>query len=99
MNGTTTKSHIVVSMNYTPVKMLLNPTESINNMGFLRVDVLSGGFSPHPNSNPYCKFTLNGQMVHKTSVQKKTASPVWNENFEVKIRSRTAANFRVYFYK
>ncbi|KAI1093498.1 tricalbin [Rostrohypoxylon terebratum] len=95
---------VKVSLKYIPVKMKLNPSESINNMGNLRVDVLDATDLPAADSNgksdPYCKFELNGQDVFKTKTQKKTLNPVWNEYFEVPIPSRTAAKFtcKVYDY-
>ncbi|KAG9238347.1 C2 domain-containing protein [Amylocarpus encephaloides] len=90
-------SSIKVSLKYIPVKMTLDPSESINNMGKLRVDVLDGSDLPSADRNgysdPYCKFELNGKDVFKTKVQKKTLHPAWNEFFEVDITSRTAAKF------
>lgn len=92
-------SSIKVSLKYVPVKMDLDPSESINNMGNLRVDVLDAMELPSADSNgksdPYCKFELNGQDVFKTKVQKKTLHPAWNEFFEVPIPSRTAAKFNL----
>lgn len=79
--------------------MQLDPSESVNNMGTLRVDVLDAADLPSADRNgfsdPYCKFELNGESIYKTKVQKKTLHPAWNEFFETPIRSRTAANFRV----
>lgn len=34
-------------------------------------------------------------MIHKTEVQKKTLHPAWNETFDVAVKSRTAAKFRL----
>lgn len=77
--------------------MSLDPSESINNMGSIRVDVLDAKDLPSADRNgfsdPYCKFELSGKEVFKTQVQKKTLHPTWNEFFEVEIASRTAANF------
>ena len=77
--------------------MTLDPSESINNMGNLRIDVLDAIDLPSADRNgysdPYCKFDLNGKDVFKTKVQKKTLQPVWNEFFEIPIASRTAAKF------
>ncbi|TVY20905.1 Uncharacterized protein LARI1_G001315 [Lachnellula arida] len=93
---------VKVSLKYIPVKMSLDPSESINNMGKLRVDVLDASDLPSADRNgysdPYCKFELNGKDVFKTKVQKKTLHPAWNEFFELDIASRTAAKFvcRVY---
>ncbi|KAF4637044.1 hypothetical protein G7Y89_g1044 [Cudoniella acicularis] len=90
-------SSVKVSLKYIPVKMTLDPSESINNMGKLRVDVLDGSDLPSADRNgfsdPYCKFELNGKDVFKTKVQKKTLQPAWNEFFEVDIPSRTGAKF------
>ncbi|KAM0250555.1 hypothetical protein ACHAQJ_008565 [Trichoderma viride] len=97
-------SWVKASLKYIPLKMDLDPSESINNMGNLRVDVLSGSDLPSADRNgksdPYCKFELNDMEVYKTKVQKKTLSPVWNEFFEVPVTSRTAARFvcNVYDY-
>lgn len=77
--------------------MNLDPSESINNMGKLRVDVLDASDLPSADRNgysdPYCKFEFNGNSVFKTKVQKKTLHPAWNEFFELDVPSRTAANF------
>jgi Ca2+-dependent lipid-binding protein len=89
-------------LKYIPVQMTLDPSESINNMGKLRVDVLDGSDLPSADRNgysdPYCKFELNGKDVFKTKVQKKTLHPAWNEFFEVDIASRTAAKFTCNVY-
>lgn len=78
--------------------MLLDPSESINNMGNLRVDLIDGQNLPAADSNgksdPYVKFELNGQEIFKSKVQKKTLNPAWNEFFNVSIPSRTAAKFK-----
>ncbi len=88
---------VKVSLKYVPVEMHLDPSESINNMGNLRVDVLDAEDLPSADSNgksdPYVKFDLNGVEVFKTKVQKKTLRPAWNEFFEVPVPSRTGAKF------
>ncbi|KAI9166928.1 hypothetical protein HJFPF1_03043 [Paramyrothecium foliicola] len=90
---------VKVSLKYIPIKMDLDPSESINNMGTLRVDVLDANDLPSADRNgksdPYCQFKLNGEEIYKTKVQKKTLQPVWNEFFEVTVPSRTAATFMV----
>lgn len=92
-------SSVKVSLKYVPVQMRLDPSESINNMGNLRVDVLDAMELPSADSNgksdPFCRFELNGQEVFKTKVQKKTLHPAWNEFFEMSVPSRTAAKFSV----
>jgi Ca2+-dependent lipid-binding protein len=89
---------IRVSLKYVPVKMKLDPSESINNMGNLRIDVLDAQDLPSADSNgksdPFTKFELNGQEVFKTKTQKKTLNPSWNEVFNLSVPSRTAAHFK-----
>ncbi|KAF2712701.1 tricalbin [Pleomassaria siparia CBS 279.74] len=94
---------ITVSLKYIPIKMQLDPSESFNNQGTLRVDVLDASDLPAADRNgfsdPFCKFYLNSEKeVYKTKTQKKTLHPAWNEYFEVSVRSRTAADFKVKVY-
>lgn len=93
------ENKIKVSMRYLPVKMQLDPSESFNNQGNLRVEVLDAADLPAADRNgysdPFCRFVLNGEQVYKTNVQKKTLHPAWNEFFETPVRSRTAAKFEV----
>ena len=91
------ESKIRVKLKFIPINMKLDPSESFRNMGQLRVEVLHGAGLPAGDrtgfSDPYCKFKLNDKDVYKTETKKKTLDPVWNENFEVQVRSRTAAKF------
>lgn len=93
---------VKVSLKYVPIRMSLDPSESINNMGKLRVDVLDAQDLPSADRNgksdPYCKFELNDVEIYKTEVQKKTLHPAWNEYFEVDVPSRTAAQMIVKVY-
>jgi Ca2+-dependent lipid-binding protein len=96
------ESKITVSLKYLPIQMKLDPSESFNNMGNLRVDVCDAADLPAADRNgfsdPYCRFFLNGKDVYKTDKQKKTLHPAWNESFDVAIRSRTAAKFEVHVF-
>ncbi|TKX22695.1 C2 domain-containing protein 2 [Elsinoe australis] len=93
------ESKITVSLKFIPVKMKLDPAESVNNQGNLRVEVLDAADLPAADRNgysdPFCKFVLDGKEIFKSQVQKKTLHPAWNEFFEVPIRSRTASDFEV----
>ena len=101
-DNTGRESKITVSMRYLPVKMQLDPSESFNNAGNVRVEVLDAANLPAADRNgysdPYCIFRLNDKEVYKTKVQKKTLHPAWNEFFETPIRSRTAGGFTVDVY-
>jgi Ca2+-dependent lipid-binding protein len=91
------RSVIRMSARFVPVDIVLEPRESINNMGVLRVDVVGAkglvGADRSGKSDPYVVFTLNGQKVFKSETKKKTLSPVWNEAFEVMVPSRVGAQF------
>lgn len=93
---------VKVSLKYIPIKMDLDPSESINNMGNLRIDILDGTELPSADRNgksdPYCKFELNGQDVFKTKIIKKTLNPTWNEFFEIPVPSRTGAKLKCTVY-
>ena len=90
---------VTVSLKYLPIKMTLDRSESMNNMGTLRVEVIDATDLPAADRNgysdPYCKFEMNGEGVYKTKTLKKTLNPVWGESFEIPVKSRTAANFKV----
>jgi Ca2+-dependent lipid-binding protein len=82
--------------------MKLDPSESFNNMGKLRVEIIDGANLPaadrNNSSDPYLKFYLGGKDIYKTAIQKKTLNPTYNESFETAIRSRTAAVFEIHAF-
>ncbi|KAJ7225891.1 C2 domain-containing protein [Mycena pura] len=92
-------STVMIESRYVPAPVKLEPRESINNQGVLRVDLLDGadirGADRSGKSDPFAIFSLSGQKVFKSQTKKKTLSPVWNENFTVTIPSRVAADFSV----
>lgn len=95
-------SKITVSARYIPVKMTLDPRESINNMGKVSVKVNKGVNLPIADSNgksdPYCRFFMGDEeknQVYKTEVVKKNLNPVWNESFEAEVKTRIDSKFRV----
>lgn len=78
----------------------INPDESLENQGNLTVTLLRGkNLKPvdkSGTSDPYVKFTVNGEVVHKSATIKKNLNPVWkDEKFEVPIISRVTASFRI----
>nr|XP_018259792.1 uncharacterized protein I303_07863 [Kwoniella dejecticola CBS 10117]OBR81950.1 transmembrane protein [Kwoniella dejecticola CBS 10117] len=96
------RSVVTLAARFVPVNIELEPRESINNMGVLRVDVLSAkglhGADRSGKSDPYVSFYLNDMKVFKSDIKKKTLSPVWNETFECMIPSRVAAEFKFIIY-
>ncbi|KAH9487059.1 hypothetical protein JR316_0001125 [Psilocybe cubensis] len=90
-------SSVTVEARYIPVPVKLEPRESVNNQGILRVDLIDGheirGVDRGGKSDPYAVFQLNGQKVFKSQTKKKTVTPEWNEHFEVSVPSRYNADF------
>ncbi|CED82008.1 Ca2-dependent lipid-binding protein CLB1/vesicle protein vp115/Granuphilin A, contains C2 domain [Phaffia rhodozyma] len=98
-NGSGRKSTVKICAKYAPVDVVLEPRESANNMGLLKVELIDGhglrGADRSGKSDPYAVFNLNGEKVFKSEVKKKTLSPVWNEKFETSVTSRVGALFEV----
>jgi Ca2+-dependent lipid-binding protein len=82
-----------VRARYFPLLMELDPSESINNMGELQGEIIKAENVPAADrsgySDPYSVVQLNGEKVFKTKTVKKTLNPVWNEQFNLEILSRT----------
>ncbi|KAF7320046.1 hypothetical protein MKEN_00788800 [Mycena kentingensis (nom. inval.)] len=94
-----TTSTVLIESRYVPAPVHLEPRESINNQGMLRVDLLDAkdlrSADRSGKSDPYAVFTLNGVKVFKSQTVKKTLSPVWNENCMVSVPSRVGADFSI----
>ncbi|CDO75883.1 hypothetical protein BN946_scf184672.g16 [Trametes cinnabarina] len=83
------KSTVTLETRYVPVPIKLEPRESVNNQGLVRVDLIDG-HSIHAadrggKSDPFVVFHLNGQRVYKSQTKKKTLNPEWNESFTVQV--------------
>jgi len=87
-----------VALNFT-LSMDYIPVEKNIEMGQLRVDVLDAILpGRHLYRNTYCEFYLNEETVFKTHAAEQYLQPAWNEFFEVEVRSRIDARFRVTLY-
>lgn len=96
-NGERTVASFTIRMRYFPVLMQLNPSESINNMGLLSGEIIKADNVAAADrsgySDPYAVVLVNGEKVFKTKTIKKTLNPVWNEQFDTEILSRTSTQF------
>ncbi|CEL57601.1 putative protein PYUK71,03c OS=Schizosaccharomyces pombe (strain 972 / ATCC 24843) GN=SPAPYUK71.03c PE=1 SV=1 [Rhizoctonia solani AG-1 IB] len=90
-------STVNIQAKYVPVEIKLDPRESINNMGILRVELIDGreihAADRSGKSDPFVIFSLNGSKVFKSQTKKKTLAPEWKESFEVSVPSRVGADF------
>ncbi|KAI5124397.1 hypothetical protein M0805_008282 [Coniferiporia weirii] len=90
-------STVEIETRYVPIDITLEPRESINNMGMLRVDLLDGhnirGVDRGGKSDPFVVFSLNDQKLYKSQTKKKTLTPEWNETFTIQVPSRVGADF------
>ncbi|KAJ9475360.1 Tricalbin-3 [Pseudozyma hubeiensis] len=87
---------VVMECRYIPINLHLEPVESVNNQGFLRVDLVNArnlrAADRGNRSDPYFAFVLNGERLAKSKVVKKTLNPDFNENLgEFKVPSRVHA--------
>ncbi|KAG9104760.1 hypothetical protein FRC06_011242 [Ceratobasidium sp. 370] len=91
------KSTVKIQAKYVPVEIKLDPRESINNMGILRVELLDGkdlaAADRSGKSDPFVVFSLNGSKAFKSEARRKTLAPEWNQSFEVTVPSRVGADF------
>ncbi|KAF8577858.1 tricalbin [Ramaria rubella] len=93
------ESIVEIAAKFIPVNIKLEPRESINNQGILRVelirckDILAADRSG--KSDPFAVFTLNDQKVFRSQVKKKTLNADWNESFEINVPSRVGCRFEV----
>ncbi|SCU98728.1 LADA_0H14994g1_1 [Lachancea dasiensis] len=78
---------------YTPAAMKLPASESIEDTGSLKLNIVSAdGLPSHDRNNksdPFVVVKVDGQKVEKTEVIKKSLSPVWNALLEIPIPSRS----------
>jgi Ca2+-dependent lipid-binding protein len=88
---------VKIATKFIPVDLVLEPRESVTNMGVLQVELLDGrevhGADRSGKSDPYVIFNLNGSKVYKSQTKKKTLTPAWNESFQVPVPSRVGADF------
>ena len=97
-------AQVRLSFSYAPLlNFELDPQESMENQGILTVTLLRAkqlrAADKSGTSDPYVRFIIDGDVVHKSSVVKKNCNPVWeDEKFEVPIMSRVTASFRIEVY-
>lgn len=92
VSGNGVKAQVYLRARYFPVHMELNPVDSINNSGTMRIDVLDAADIKAADrgnrSDPFAVFRYDGEKLYKTETQKRTLKPVWNEYFEFKVPRR-----------
>ncbi|KAJ1651641.1 Tricalbin-2 [Dispira simplex] len=93
---------IRISFEFQPTEMELDISESVTNMGTLRVEVLSAQDLPAADtsgtSDPYVVVSLNGEKVHKTPAIKKSLAPIWRSVVDIPlmIRHQSHLQFEVF---
>ncbi|CAO1636937.1 unnamed protein product [Parajaminaea phylloscopi] len=105
----THRSTIKLECRYIPCDVKLEAIESINNQGFLRVDLLSaknlraadrGLLGASKSSDPYVAFVLGGERLFKSKTIKKTLNPDWGAEHlgDAEIHSRVHAEAALEVY-
>jgi len=89
---------VKIAFGYAPVDIAVPPKDYLPNMGVLTVNVEDGkvvAVDSSGTSDPFVIFNLNGNKVYTTKEIKKNLEPVWNEKFDVNIRSRKCAQLEI----
>ncbi|KAJ2998320.1 hypothetical protein HDV02_004634 [Globomyces sp. JEL0801] len=91
-------STVTMSFGFMPVKLDIDMSEKTN-MGMLVLDIISAKDLPAADSNgfsdPYCIVSLNGKVLHKTKIHKKTLNPEFNERFEIPIMTKFRSTINI----
>ncbi|KNE59170.1 hypothetical protein AMAG_03496 [Allomyces macrogynus ATCC 38327] len=91
-----------MSFAFTPVACVIDPTESITNMGYLYLEIVSATNLPvmdrSGRSDPFVVVYLNDEKWHRTTVQRKNLNPVWKERTKLPLvnRSRSQVRFDIF---
>lgn len=87
------KNQVTVRLEFIPSAVKLAPLDTILDVGYLKLDILSAenlkALDSNGKSDPFVAVTLEGIRVFKTDKKRKTLSPVWNEGVEIPMLSRS----------
>jgi len=89
---------IKMAFGYTPIDIVVPKEDYLPNSGVLTVNCDDGkvvAVDSSGTSDSYVIFSVNGNKVYTTKEQKKTLEPVWNEKFDINIRSRRSADLEL----
>ncbi len=95
-HGGASSNVVRLTCKYIPTNIKIEPVESVNNQGYLRLEVIRAAnlraADRGKNSDPYVFLRLNGERKGKSKTIKKTLNPEWNEDLgEFPVASRVAA--------
>lgn len=84
---------VKIQLEFIPSPIKLHPLDTILDVGILKLEILSGHDLPAADSNgksdPLALIRLDGVEVFKTDKKRKNLDPVWNEDVEIPMRSRS----------
>lgn len=87
------KNVVTVQLEFIPSAVKLAPLDTILDVGYLALDILSAknlkSVDSNGKSDPFALVSYDGVQVYKTDKKRKTLDPVWNESVEIPMLSRS----------
>lgn len=96
------KNTLSVQLEFIPSAAKLAPLDTVLDVGYVTLDILSGENLPAADKNgksdPMVKIKLDGVEIHKTDKKRRTINPVWNDSIEFPMLSRSHQNLLLEVY-
>ena len=87
------KNWVKVQVDFAPIDVVLAPADTVLDVGLVRLDILSAenlrSVDSNGKSDPLLCVKLDGVEVYKTDKKRRTLDPVWNEEVEFPMTSRS----------
>lgn len=87
------KDELRVQLEYFPSAVKLAPTDTVLDVGMMKLELLGADGLPSVDSNgksdPLCVVKLDGVEIYKTDKKRRTLDPVWNEAVEFPVQSKS----------
>lgn len=87
------RNTLTFTMEFIPSAVKLGPLDTVLDVGYVKLEILSGenlmSVDSNGKSDPTCVVKLNGVEIYKTDHKRKTLDPIWNEAVYFPMLSRS----------
>lgn len=87
------RNQLTVRVEFIPSAVKLAPLDTILDVGYMKLDILSAenlqALDSNGKSDPFAAIKLDGVQIFKTDKKRKTLDPSWNEGVEFPMISRS----------